>query len=268
MRSLILPTLGPVGLVFLFVTGVVALGREAEQSLRAGADYRTPFAEVACAPPAALSREAFLREVQYEADLPDELDRLDSRLTERLRNAFARHPWVEKVERVEVRPDAIEVRLSYREPVLAVRGAERTQAVSAAGVLLPRAAVSPDLPLLKGSDVVPAGRAGEEWGSATVESAAHVATLLRPHRRQVPVVALEFSGKELVLWTANGSRIVWGQPRENEEEPSADLKCGRLVSLLEHAAQSESPVEIDLRRSSGATHRVLLVTADNGGTEK
>ena len=95
-----------------------------------------------------------------------------------------------------------------------------------------------------------------------VESAVGVATLLRFHRRQIPVVSLEYAGKDLVLWTANGSRILWGQPHDNEEEPSADLKCGRLVSLLNQGERGRVPVEIDLRRVSGATSRTLVATAD------
>jgi hypothetical protein len=98
-----------------------------------------------------------------------------------------------------------------------------------------------------------------------VESAAGIATLLRYHRQQVPVVSLEFAGKDLVLWTANGSRIVWGQPRENDEEPSATLKCGRLVSLLQRGTPGAKPVEIDLRRTDRATTRTLLATADGAG---
>ncbi len=265
MRAWIVPTLVPLCLAILVVAGIIALGQQAEQALRAGDSFKIAFASLTCAAPGSLSREAFLREVQYEADLPDELDRLDSRLSERLSAAFARHAWVKKVEQIDFKGDEIEVKLVFREPVLAVRGPERTHAVSSDGFLLPRAALSADLPLLKGPDSLPAGRTGQSWGAVPVESAARIATLLRYHRHRVPVVALEFAGKDLVLWTANGSRIVWGQPHESEREPAADLKCGRLVSLLNQGVRGELPVEIDLRQASGATRRPLLVAAEGAG---
>ena len=43
-----------------------------------------------------------LREIQYEAELSDRLDRFDASLAPRLRAAFLCHPWVESVERIEV----------------------------------------------------------------------------------------------------------------------------------------------------------------------
>jgi hypothetical protein len=263
MRAWIIPTVAPILSAVLAVAGIVVLGQQAEQSLRESEQFSIAFADLACEPPGPLTHEAFLREVQYEADLPDRLDRLDDQLTPRLRAAFARHPWVKAVEGIEVRSDGIAVKLAFREPVLAVRGSERTHAVSADGVLLPRAALSADLPLLTEPLSLPAGRTGQSWGAAPVESAAGIATLLRYHRRQVPVVSLEFAGKDLVLWTANGSRIVWGQPQENSQEPSANLKCGRLVSLLEGGITL--PVEIDLRQASGATRRTLLAAAEGAG---
>jgi len=265
MRALITPIVAPLIPAILVVAGIVVLGQQAEQSLRDSAAGKIAFADLSCEPPAPLTRLAFLCEVQYESDLPDELDALDVQLPERLRSAFARHPWVKAVERITMRPGEVEVKLVFREPVLAVRGTETTHAVSADGVLLPRAALSPDLPLLKEPLSVPSGRTGQNWGAAPVESAAGIATLLRYHRRQVPVVSLEFAGKDLVLWTANGSRIVWGQLRENDGEPSANLKCGRLVSLLERGTQGALPVEIDLRRVSGATTRTLVATAEAAG---
>src|SRR5205085_1645284 len=64
---------------------------------------------------------AFLGEVQYLGGLPERLALLDDDLPGRLAEAFARHPWVEKVERVEVVPPGrVRARLTYRTPVLAV----------------------------------------------------------------------------------------------------------------------------------------------------
>src|SRR4051812_1747297 len=120
MRALITPIVAPLVLAILVVAGIIFLGREAEQSLRDSASSRIAFADLSCEPPAPLSRRDFLREVQYEADLPDELDVLDIQLPERLRSAFARHPWIKSVDRVTIQSEVVVVQLQFREPVLAV----------------------------------------------------------------------------------------------------------------------------------------------------
>src|SRR5262249_57365216 len=50
------------------------------------------------------------------------LDLLDSELVEKIADAFAMHPWVAKVARVEKRfPAYVNVELEYRRPVLVVK---------------------------------------------------------------------------------------------------------------------------------------------------
>jgi hypothetical protein len=210
-----------------------------------------------------LKREAFLKEVQYQADAPDAFSRLDRQAPTRLREWFLKHPWVESVDRVEVRPGEVEVKLTFREPVLAVRGPERLHAVSRDGLLLPRAAQTDGLPVLRGEVSRPAGT-GKPWGSPAVTAAARTASLLRSGQARLDVASMEFVQGELVLWTRSGCRVVWGRPtgEEKEHEPAADLKRERLLESLEAVGQSPLPVEIDLRPRSGASRRVLI--ADNG----
>src|SRR5262249_32635342 len=108
------------GLALVFA-GVVALGRYTRDHVRDWDRYQTPFADVRCAAPPAQSAADFLAEVQYLSNLPDRLNVLDDRLGPRLAAAFARHPWVEEVERVEIAvPRRVQVRLVFRVPVLAV----------------------------------------------------------------------------------------------------------------------------------------------------
>src|SRR5262249_12642287 len=158
---------------------------------------------------------------------------------------------------VEVRPGEIEVKLTFRQPVLAVRGPERLHAVSHDGLLLPRAARTDGLPVLRGERSRPAGT-GKPWGSPAVTAAARTASLLRSRQTHIEVASMEFVRGELVLWTRAGCRVVWGRPpsEEKEHEPAAELKRERLFESLEAVGQSPLPVEIDLRPRLGASRRV------------
>src|SRR5262245_50318895 len=113
----------------LLLGGVIALGPLAQDRLRSSGRYAAAFADVGCEPPPGLTRGAFLDEVQYLAGLPDRLSLLDTELPRRLADAFARHPWVERVERVAVTPPRqVRVELTYRRAVLAVRSQGKLRA--------------------------------------------------------------------------------------------------------------------------------------------
>src|SRR5438309_2285943 len=114
----------------LVLAGVVALGRFTLQHIRGWDRYQTPFADIVCPPPPAHSSADFLAEVQYLSNLPERLNVLDEHLGSHLAEAFARHPWVEQVLRVEIAtPRRVQVKLTYRMPVLAVPLVEQIRAV-------------------------------------------------------------------------------------------------------------------------------------------
>src|SRR5262249_15720330 len=118
-------------------------------------------------------REDFLGEVRYLSEFPSRLRLLEKGLASRLADAFARHPWVEKVERVEVLPlRQVRVRLVYRQPVLAVPHAGQLRAGDRMGVLRPVTASVEGLPIYRGSPRSPSGPAGTPWGDEAVEEAA------------------------------------------------------------------------------------------------
>ena len=111
----------PLAVGLLLLAAVVVLGWLASQALRGQDRYRIAFGDIECTPPPGLSRETFLDEVQYFAGLPDAVCVLDDGLPARLSAAFAKHPWVEQVEAVEVAaPRRVRVRLAYRTAVLRV----------------------------------------------------------------------------------------------------------------------------------------------------
>jgi hypothetical protein len=171
LKSLVL--LLAVGLV---LAGLILLGRLAMEQLREHDRYTLPFTDIECPSPPGRSCAEFLDEVQYLANSPGRLHVLDEHLPERLAACFSRHPWVEKVERVQVAPPRqVRVSLVFRRPVLAVPVAGDLRAVDAHGILLPRTAPTAELPVFSGYAGPPAGPAGTRWGDATVEAAARAA---------------------------------------------------------------------------------------------
>jgi hypothetical protein len=176
MRVWTLKTVALLGAVGLFLAGLILLSQAARDRLREQGRYTLPFADISCTPPPGLSRADFLEEVRYYAAVPGRLHLLEPDLAERLAGAFARHPWVAEVERVEVvLPAQVEVRLRYRRPALAVRVAGRLRVVDDRGVLLPRGAAAGGLPVFQGQAAPPAGPVGTPWGDPAVEAAARAA---------------------------------------------------------------------------------------------
>jgi hypothetical protein len=160
----------------IVLAALIVLGQWARDWLRQQDRYAVAFADIDCPPPPGMERAAFLGEVQYLGSLPDRVQVLDDGLAARLNEAFARHPWVRKVERVEVAPAGqVRVHLAYRTPVLVVPLAGQVRAVDADGILLPASASTEGLPVFPGTAAPPQGPAGTPWGDAAVEAAARAA---------------------------------------------------------------------------------------------
>ena len=175
-RRWVVRGLAPVFGAALFLLGLIAAGRLALEQLRDRQRYTVSFADIDCPPPPGQGREDFLGEVRYLAALPDRLRLLDDDMPARLKVAFVRHPWVERVEAVEVVPPSlVRVRLAYRRPALAVPFDGRLRAVDRHGVLLPASAPTEGLPVFSGEPRPPAGPAGTPWRDKAVEEAARAA---------------------------------------------------------------------------------------------
>jgi hypothetical protein len=221
----------------LMLAGVLLLGRAARDELVAQDRYTGAFAEIECAPPMGMEREAFLDEVQYLASQPDRLPLLDETLAARLAEAFARHPWVERVERVEVTARRqVHVRLAYRVPVMAVPswprepGDPELTVVDGSGVLLPPLLSGQGLPELANAVTRPAGPSGTAWGDPVVLAAARTAALLQPHQERLQVQKYEVKEGVVRLVLKDGGRVVWGGAPGEEAagEPTAEEKLQRL----------------------------------------
>jgi hypothetical protein len=175
LRRGIGPALLPVLGAAVFLVGLAFLGKLARDHLRHDQRYTIAFADIDCEPPPGTERGDFLDDVQYRSSLPNDLSLLDEDLAERLSGAFARHPWVAKVEAVETSsPRRVHVTLHYRVPVLAVRCDGQLRAVDAQGIVLPATASVTGLPVYQGTAKRP-NPAGSPWGDTEVEAAARAA---------------------------------------------------------------------------------------------
>ncbi|HZZ77640.1 MAG TPA: hypothetical protein VFE62_03920 [Gemmataceae bacterium] len=161
-------------LVVLFIVGIIAAGRWGDEYLRGRERYDLPFTDIDCNPPVGMERKTFLEQVRYYASppLPERVNVLDEQLLARLRDGFAKHPWVEKVDAIDIKPPHhVSVKLTHRTPALAVKFGKDVFAVDRSGILLPRDAPTLGLPVYDIDAPEPKG-VGQRWGDANVEEAA------------------------------------------------------------------------------------------------
>jgi len=227
-----------VAVAMLFLIGLIVVGRQFRGMLTNDPRYQFPIRDIACSTPPNKHRSEFLREVQYVGELPDEVPLFEANLPARLTDAFARHPWVEKVEDVSVGPGRrIHVELVFRTPVLAVRLNDEWRAVDAAGVLLPREAAAAGLPRLT-EDVSPARGAGQPWGHPSVAAAAKLAGFLHADRKKVAVASMQKVANAWRLTLDGGATVIWGNPPGEEamDEAPAEKKRHFLLTNPANAA--------------------------------
>lgn len=190
----------------------------------------------------------------------------DPQLVEHLAHAFALHPWIAEVLRVEKRfPATVEVSVRYRQPVLVVKldvpGDEGLLFLDEGSVLLPSADFAPeaarDYLRIAAQGETPASIYGTRWGTARMEGAAQVAaawgTRWQPLGLYWLVATRPASGAliyELRSQTDH-ARVIWGPAGQRDgDQPSAEAK----IAALERYVQDKGPLSalreattIDLR---------------------
>ncbi|HUY32216.1 MAG TPA: hypothetical protein VMV69_05500 [Pirellulales bacterium] len=217
-------------------------------------------------------------EVVRDASVAGPLSLLDQRLLERLREAFALHPWVAQVERVSKRsPARVEVDLIYRRPVCMVQVPGGLFPVDVEGVLLLTADFSPleasRYPRLSGIPLSTAPPPGVRWPDERVLGGAEIAAALRDvwHEMEMHHIQLTLTsaddgggGPEYEIMTRHGTRIVWG-PAPGGDAPGRAAAADKVARLkrffadrgtLEGARGSQ---DVDLRH--GAEVRATPHTA-------
>lgn len=179
-----------------------------------------------------------------DASLDGRLSIMDPRVTERIAKAFALHPWVAQVRRVQkFHPGRVKVDLVYRRPVCIVQSPCGMLPVDAEGILLPSKDFSVSdiarYPLLVGIGTLPVGPEGTRWGDPRVVGGAEIAAALGDVWKELglerifPCQIAEGGRVEeylYELYTRSGTRIIWGRPPGTAvpDEVPAAVKVARL----------------------------------------
>jgi hypothetical protein len=188
--------------VAALLVGLSRLGDEARRNIGPRDRYAVQFADIQCDAPPGMTRDTFLIEVRYNANAATTFQALDPDLKPNLTAAFATHPWVASVDAVSVEPsNTVNVKLTFRTPVLAVPVGDTKRAVDAKGFLLPVTAPTASLPELLTSVGAP-GKAGHPWPDDIVIRAAPVAAEYKPktiERTEQGWQLIQPDGKKLLV---------------------------------------------------------------------
>ena len=232
--------------------------------------------------------ENFLEKVWKQEKLPDQLSIHDEGLIERLAETLKKSPWVEKVNRIELRPLAdVHIALSFRKPIAFVRTLNGLYPIDRNGILLPTSDfVAKDryrFPLISSAYSIPQGPAGTYWGDLSMIGAARLAELLTPNgdveanwnRFGFDAIEIPRATKanrklnevEYQIRTKGGSLIIWGDaPGINRpREPGAEQKLKRIEKYWTDFGGFEKPhgpYVIDIRHWN-STHREPIAAWSN-----
>lgn len=114
-RGTLLRVLAAVCGAALVIAGIFAAGRWMKEDVRRDERYRFAVRDIECEPPPGTSREQFLGEVHYYGQLPETMNVLDDDLSPRLREAFGKHPRVERVKQINITaPNRVRVVLEFK----------------------------------------------------------------------------------------------------------------------------------------------------------
>ncbi|MDX1964489.1 MAG: hypothetical protein SFX18_15155 [Pirellulales bacterium] len=248
-------------LVFLLAGGAVwALWQNVRHSVLARQDYLLEPREVRITPLPPWIRTDIKSEALRAASLDPPLSLLDEKLPQRLERALALHPWVERVNRVQLRyPAAVEIELIYRQPVAMLEVSEGLLPVDKNCVILPTADFTPldtkNYLRLAGLPFTQTVTAGSVWNEPLAKSAVQLAVRLQDVR--IPAKLSKISWvpaphaardweRQFVLETQTGKQLIWGEPigREQPGEPDATAKLAALQKILSAPAGLEGLLEL------------------------
>jgi hypothetical protein len=235
-------------------------------------EYQVDWTSVDVSPPPRGVPPRVVDEVRAQSKLPERLSLLQPGLASELAHAFSGHPWIERVDRVEVkRQRRIDIDLTYRRVALVVETSRGFYPIDRQSVLLPPTDFAPEdvnkLPVCRNAKTLPQGAAGERWGDVVIECAAQIADAIAPGGdvdrnwkrlglaaiiAPVPTTAdplpedLSFD-----IVTKGGSLIRWGRaPGADTLEPSVEQKIARLGQVVQNQGSLDAPggpFKIDIR---------------------
>lgn len=216
-------------------------------------------------------------EALSNSGLAGHLSILDGSFMPKLQSAFALHPWIASVDRIEKRPPSgARVEVTYRRPVAAIEAplgnTSQLLPIDANGILLP----AEDVPLIRRSylprisGVGGQPPAGQKWDDPRVAGAIDLAERISADWDALSLVEISPSARPEVrderkffvydMVTRGGTRIVWGaSPRESVPgEDDFIAKLGRLKRCIDQYASldwTDWPAVIDIRHDTTITPR-------------
>jgi len=220
----------------------------AKDRIRSQQQYRLSADKISVTPPPHWVSDRFVEEVLRSSGLNQTGSLLDKTLPQKLTEAFAAYPWVEKVEQVVPRyPSGAEVKLLYRVPMALVEVSRLgTLPVDRNGILLPQEYLVDTLAdrwsqhlVIQGIQSTPLGAVGTPWGDPLVQTAAQLAAELSDITEPLqlaqitPAMETSPSGARIVwrLKTVAGTEIRWGAfPSDN---PDTETKIKKLLKRHE-----------------------------------
>lgn len=265
----------PVGLLLLiaavFFGAWYLVWRSVGPWLLGQKDYVLTLEDIEITPPPEWVRGNDIRaEAFYYGSLDGQLSITDEKLVERVKEAFALHPWVAKVVSVRKRhPAGIKVELVYRRPACMVQVGEGKEAslipVDVEGVVLPGDQFSPAetrrYPRLTGIASRPLTSVGSRWADPRVAGGALIAATLLPTWERmgldqiIPSAGPSTAAADcrFELMTRQGTWINWGRPPSGElpGERTAAEKVAELEKYFKENGTLEGPAgpqQLDLTR--------------------
>ena len=281
--------LGAITLAMLFVVVIPAIPA-LWPSVRQNAKFQMSVDRIDLTPATRWTPHDIVENVAKNHPDWSERSLLESSLAADLAAAFAQHPWISQVDRVEkTRQGRVIVQVTYRTPVAMIETHRGLYPVDAQGVLLPpndfSLAESDQLPHLRQIRTMPSGPAGTVWGDPLVVSGVKLCAALMPEGNLeshwvrygleaivaplAPPGTAEITPEPPVfeLLTQGGRRIIWGRPPGDDSlEPTVTQKLGRLDSYIRQQKSLDQPVgayRIDIR---GFDATRLLVERPGTGT--
>ncbi len=251
-------------LLAALASGGYALWRAVREYVVASEQYEVTADSITITSPPEWIRSDIKADVVRTLEGPQSI--LDEQLSRRLYQAFEAHPWVAKVERViKVPPNAVNVDLVYRRPVLMVLVSGGLLPVDAEGVQLLTRDFSPleagRYPRLTEIEVATGPPAGTRWADPRVVAAARLAAVLFDAWEELGLHRMTLAADgpaagnlfEFDLFTKDGTRVRWGAAPtwEESEETAAAEKLARLRRFHADRGSLEGargPQEIDLRQ--------------------
>lgn len=233
-------------------------------------DYQLDLNEIELPPKPVWIRADVRFEALRDASLDPPLSMLDTALPERLAKAYSLHPWVRRVEGVQITyPAHANIKLQYRQPAAMVELATGLLPIDGSGTLLPPRDFENHPDVLKyprfavnaGSPTAPAGTV---WENPIVLGGAQIATALAPIWSQAALQRLRWVEdlanvgsitRHYVLETKSGGMLIWGQApgREHVGELPAAEKIAALKRWSELPGGLDGVIQqntIDLRTSN------------------